>query len=213
MTVRLSLAALILLGVYGAVRWVQLHGIPSECASIQTNLQDLPTSLGGWNGKDAPVDPELFRAVGARMLVDRLYHGPRGQAVTVQTAAFDVQQLSSLKILPHQPDVCYTSSGWEITNTKFVSLDEAEASDSAAAILTLGREGQICYVLYWYQIEGDAYCTPYQQRQIMLGWRGRSARPPILKVMLQTTAANADEAEKTLLSLATEIYKWTRAFH
>jgi EpsI family protein len=212
-TVRCLLAAVILLGAYGAVRYVQSHGIPSECAPIQTNLENLPTSLGSWNGKDAPVDQVLFRAVGARDLVERLYHGPGGQAVSVQTAAFDVLQLSSLKILPHQPDVCYTSSGWQILSTKFVSLNPAKPSDNAAAILTLGLEGRVVYVLYWYQIEGEAYCTPSQQRQIMLGWRGRAARPPILKVMLQTAAANSDDAEKTLLSLGTEIYKWTRDFH
>jgi hypothetical protein len=212
-TVRFLLSAVILLGVYGAVRYVQSHGIPSECAPIQTNLENLPISLGSWNGKDAPVDQVLFRAVGARELVERLYHGPGGQAVSVQTAAFDVLQLSSLKILPHQPDVCYTSSGWQITNTKFVSLNSANASDNAAVILTLGLEGRVAYVLYWYQIEREAYCTSDRQRQIMLGWRGRVARPPILKVMLQTAASNSDEAEKTLLSLGTEIYKWTREFH
>jgi len=35
----------------------------------------------------------------------------------------------------------------------------------------------------------------------------------LVKVMLQTTAANADEAEKTLTSLAGEAFAWTKDFH
>ena len=45
---------------------------------------------------------------------------------------------------------------------------------------------------------------------LLLACRGRPVRPPIVKVMLQTSAATPDEAQKTLQSLAGEVYAWTK---
>ena len=74
------------------------------------------------------------------------------------------------------------------------------------------RHGETGYLLYWYQVNGTAYCNGDRQRALLLACRGRPVRPPVVKVMLQTSAATPDEAQKTLQSLAGDVYAWTREF-
>ncbi len=217
MTVRLSIAAAVLLAIYGAVFMVQSRGIPASCAPAEMNLEDLPLTLGEWKGRvAAAIDPEVFNKLDALVAFDRVYSDNQGRNVSFHTALFDSSfhlNLSSLTTFVHPPEWCYPGSGWQITDNKIVSLDKVGASGNLARLLTVERKGETAYVLYWYQIDGHAYCSGERQKELMLAWRGRPERSPIIKVMLQTSAANADDAEKIFTSIAGEAFKWTWSFH
>jgi len=211
MIIRLLLAAAIMLGIYGAVRWVRDRGMPTICSPIEMKIGDLPTSLGEWKGETVALDPEMFKAIGAQMAVDRTYRDHQGRSVSLHAAVFAKPELANG--LAHSPEICYPSSGWRIGEPKIVALDRSGTTDNAAKLMPVERRGETAYVLYWYQIDGHAYCTGDRQRQLIHGVRGRPTFPAIVKVMLHTVAPTPEAAEKTLMSLAAETFAWTQSFH
>jgi EpsI family protein len=207
--IRLFAAAAMLLAMYGGARFVHDHGIPTEPAPLVMKPQDLPLLLGEWKGEAVDLDPAVFEATGAAAATNRLYRDRYGHVVSLHMAVFD-RLLYGATGAPHLPENCYRVNGWQILEPKLLPLDQ---NGDMAKLQPAQRHGENVWVLYWYQIDGRAYYNGDQQRRIVQGWRGRAQRPAIVKVMLQTTAAKADEAEKALKSLAAEVYKWTKDYH
>jgi EpsI family protein len=211
MPLRLALCSAVLLGIYTGVRFVRDHGMPTESAPLEMNAKDLPMNLGQWQGKDIALDPEVFRKSGAEAVVDRRYRNRRGQTVFLHLAVYGKPQFPTG--LAHSPEICYPADGWRMGEPKFIPMGGPDQKDNLAKLLPIERPGETDYVLCWYQIAGAVYCTGDRQRRLFPAQRGRPFFPPVVKVMLQTGATNAEEAEKTLTSLAAEAYKWTKAFH
>jgi EpsI family protein len=211
MTVRLLIAAAVVLGIYGGARWLRDRGMPTEPAPLEMTAQDLPTTLGKWKCEDIALDPEMFRAIGAKMVISRACRDDGGRVVWLHIAVFD--QFGGVQGLIHPPEHCYSASGWTLGEPTLVSIDQAGATENVAKLLPVERRGEKSYILYWYQIDGTAYYTGDRQRTLLLASRGRPVRPPVVKVMLQTSVANPAEAEKCLKSFAAEVYQWSRGFH
>jgi hypothetical protein len=211
MTIRLLIASAAVLTIYGAAHWVRDRGMPSKPAPLEMKISELPTTLGDWKGETTALDPQTFNAIGATMTIDRIYRNGHSQTISLHSAVFD--RLYGAQGLWHPPEVCYSTHGWQIGDGKLLSLDQAGATGDTARLISVERRGATDYVLYWYQIEGQAFCDGDRQRQIFLGCRGRSVCPPVVKVMLFASAPNAEEAEKTLLGFAGSVFAWTRQFH
>jgi EpsI family protein len=212
MTIRLFTSAVVLLGIFAAARWAGRGGIPTEPAPLQMKAQDLPLAFGEWKGENVAVDKDIFNAIGAHSVVDRQYRDRSGRLIVLHFAVFD-KFAGVHEGLMHPPDVCYNGSGWTLGEPKDIPLGEEPGAENAANLLPVERQGQTAYVLHWFQIDGVPYHTYARQRSLLTATRGRPLRPPIVKVMLQTSAASPAEAEKTLTSFAAEVYKWTRDFH
>ncbi len=210
MTTRLFIAALALLGIYAGFRWAAGHGMPTESAPLEMKTEDFPLTLGDWKGEEIALDPDLFDHIGAKMVTSRAYRDRRGRTVWIDLAAFD--PVGTVISLPHNPEECYPSSGWNIGEPTYVSLEQGGPTQNTAKLLPVERNGRTACVLFWYQVGGVAYTSNDRCRNLMLGYRGRPVLPPVVKVMLQTTAASAEEAEKTLTPLARDAFKWTREF-
>jgi hypothetical protein len=207
MTIRLFITSVILLVIYGASYVARDRGMPTTMTPLEKNVQDLPQSLGDWKGEAVALDPEMFTAIGAKEVVDRNYRDRQGQTVSVHFAVFD--KPFQIQGLWHPPELCYTTHGSHVGDPKPIALDQAGA---LARLIPAEHQGETLYVLYWYQIDGNAFVTGDAQRKLLLSCRGRPTRPPIIKVMLQTTATSAEAAEKSLTAVARDVFKWTKDF-
>jgi EpsI family protein len=146
-------------------------------------------------------------------VVDREYRDRGGHVVGVYVAVFRNSDKAQGGGILHSPDVCYEANGWSVGNPKSLPLDHGGATQNLANLLPVKRLGETAYVLYWYQIEGATYWTGNSQRRLIRACRGRPFRPPVVKVMLNTSAASPGDAEQALKSLATLVYEWSRNFH
>lgn len=211
MTIRLFIAAFALLGIYVGVRWVKDQGMPTQPAPLEMQARDLPATIGEWKGENATLDKDMFEAIGAEMAINRKYQDRNGRVILLHMAVFEKSNRAQGP--PHMPEVCFSASGWKLSEPRYVSLDQSGATGNSAKFLPMERGGEMGYLLFWYQIDGTAYCSGDSQRRLILACRGRPVRPPIVKVMLQTSAATPDEAQKTLQSFASEVFAWSRSFH
>jgi hypothetical protein len=107
------MTALALLAVSGLA-----HGLltsrwqPSEAlAAARSRVPLVPLTIGGWQGRDLPTDPEAFAQARAEAYWMRHYQeGPDGPGVT---AILMCGQTGPLAV--HTPDICYPSAGYAMT--------------------------------------------------------------------------------------------------
>ena len=164
------------------------------------------------------------------MAVDRLYRDRHGRSVSVHLAVFPRARrrrarpsagslLSGERLDAGRAEVpCLGGRRSEVGDRR----SEVRPPTSDLRPPTCRERGEVpgrpaqaetACLLYWYQIDGAAYTSGDGQRRLLLACRGRPVRPPIVKVMLQTSGANTADAEKTLQALAGEVYQWSRGFH
>ena len=211
MKVRLFIITALLCGFYGGAHFAKDRGIPTEVAPVEMKVQDLPMTFGEWKGEDIALDPELFKAIGAKMVVNRQYRDRHNQVASLHLAVFD--EVDGVTCIPHPPEMCYPGAGWTFQEAKNISLDKDSATESVARFQPIERRGEAGYLLYWYHFNGSTYYNKDGQRNLFLACRGRPVRTPIVKVLLQTSAASPADAEAALKSLGEKVYTWSRGFH
>jgi uncharacterized protein DUF3485 len=217
MTTRVTIAVVALLLIYGAARVLAGRGMPTELSNPTMTVQQLPKQLGPWTGQDSELDPEVFKAIGAKQAIDRIYKDRAGLEVTLHSAVFLEYGVQGM---PHPPEICYPAAGHHINDTKIVDLIEGESPEGKdskgthpAKLLTFEKDSRIIYCLYWYQFGDSTITDGGSQRKLILGFRGRTVWPPLIKVMLQTTATTPEEAQQRLLDFAAPVFAWTKTFH
>jgi EpsI family protein len=209
MIIRVYIAAAILLAISLAAYGLKDRGMPTERASLEMKIQELPTQFGSWTAEDLTLDPEVFKAIGAEMAIDRRYQDTKKNVVDLHAAVFTNY---GVRIL-HPPELCYSGAGFRVDEAGTVDLGQEGGTSRAVRLLTLEREGQRIFCLYWYQIGDATFVTGDEQRKQVQSVRGRATWPPMIKVMLQTVAATPAEAEQRLKALAAPVFAWTKEFH
>ncbi|MGA2616459.1 MAG: exosortase-associated EpsI family protein [Thermoguttaceae bacterium] len=210
MTIRVYVAAAILLGINLVAYALKDRGMPTERASLEMKIQELPRQFGSWTAEDRTLDPRVFKAIGAEMAIDRRYQDTKKNIVDLHTAVFTEYGVR----IPHPPEMCYGGAGFRVTDTKTLDLRQDGSAGPPVQLLTLENpQGQTIYCLYWYQIGDATFFTGDGQRKQVRSLRGRTTWPPMIKVMLQTVATTPTEAEERLKALAAPVFAWTKEFH
>ena len=208
MTARIYSAALLLLGIFGATEVLKGRGMPTELAPLRHTLDEMPRTFGIWTGEDIRLDPQVFRAIGSQMAIDRRYRSRDG-VVELHSDVFTKMFMRAGVRTPHQPEECYANGGFVVETSETVQLESPNKKPQPARLLTLSHDGNRVYCLYWYQVDETTFWNTDEQRRVVQAFRGRPTWPPMLKVMLQTSADTPAEAKQRLTSLAALIYAWT----
>jgi hypothetical protein len=212
MTVRLFIAAAAVLGIYAGGKLFTGQGMPTEPAQLQLDIEQLPRRFNEWTADDPRLDPRLdpriFQAIGAVKAIDRRYRDGQSQV----DLHCDVFLNYGVRVL-HPPELCYSSNGFTIANGETVEIVGEGTRSHRAQLLTLDHEGQRAYCLYWYQVADTSFWNGDEQRRVVQSFRGRDTWPPMIKVMLQTSANSPEEAVGRLKSLAAQVFAWTSQYH
>jgi EpsI family protein len=112
---------------------------------------DIPYTIAGWQGADAePIDPDVQRALGADVLLNRTYAdagGPVGFYL-----AYYAEQRPGVSI--HSPRHCLPGTGWEVLSDRSISVPLDGGVDAPMRRLVAERDGAAILVLYAYWIHG-----------------------------------------------------------
>jgi EpsI family protein len=172
----------------------------------------MPKTIGPWVGDDVHLEPRVFEAIGGQMAISRLYKMENTE-ISLHCAVFTKAFMQYNVRRLHPPEVCYPGNGYTIENEETVQFEPARETIHLARLLTMSRDGHRVFCLYWYQVGTTTFWSAVDQRRIVDSFRGRTVWPPMIKVMLQTSANSPEEATTTLKSLAALVYPWTRDFH
>lgn len=208
--VRILLVIVALMGIQFAARWAATSGVPTETRVPAGDLHSLPVEMGDWTGEDVPTDPRIFQATGALAVVDRQYTDATGHTVTAHVGLFT--DLNARLAPPHQPEVCVEATGGRVLHSKDLHIETDGRPPLLARLLTTEGAGPPSYILYWYQTPAKTYTDHYGQREMLWSYRGRRFAPPAVKVMLQTSAPDSQQAQRDLTGLAGRIHAWVAAY-
>ena len=130
---------------------------------IARPLQQVPQQIGGWQAVSSQsMGEDIEGVLGVDDYILRNYRNAHGVQVNVYVSYFTYTDRSKGY---HSPLNCMPGSGWNIAETKPVSLSLPAADQKATVnqlILQKGRRKQIS--LYWYQCRGRILHNEYLER-------------------------------------------------
>ena len=196
-----TLAAAVLLGTGWGHRVLIAridHALQQIVQPVQP-LASLPLQLGGWLGRDEPLDERVRQAAHFDdQYVNRVYFNPRVGASVGVFIGFVGRPRSRLG---HRPDVCYAAHGWEQEWQKSVPVT-TPAGSSVPSILHKFRPpdafGRPKLVLATYMVNGRFVYDPAAFRQ----YNARSpnllgGRPAYLTRIHVSLVASGNQAADT----------------
>jgi uncharacterized protein DUF3485 len=101
-------------------RWEKSEALQNACARVE----QVPLTIGAWQGKDLTVNPEEFALAGAETYWMRSYTNNKNQTVTVLLMCGRAGRMSV-----HTPEICYQGLGYQIVDT--ATRQEIDFSGSA----------------------------------------------------------------------------------
>ncbi len=205
-TVRLLLAAALLVITQTGVAMIHRAYVPAEVAIPSQPLSSLPMQLGDWTGEDIELDERLFNAIGAHSVVNRVYRNPAGQQVSVHLALITDPTANP----SHYPEVCYPSSGWGVVEREKSKIEAPGAAPVSARRMVYEQDRQQVQILFWYQLGERSFVDRDSYRDARQAYFGRRQWPPAIKVLLQ--APTAARNEPALLDVAEQIRVWLAGF-
>jgi len=205
-TSRILIAAVLLAAGYGGVEAIRARREPPERIPPRRNPLELPSQLGSWQQMPHAPPPEIPGSLDADFAVNRQYQNPSGDAALLHVSVWVGRQLG----LPHPPEVCYPAAGYRIVESQDLPLRLPDGTTIPVRRLSYARDGRQVHVLYCYQRGKAAFCSIYGHRMAILRAQADDSWSPLAKVMLQTSAADAAEAQARLESIAVPLLVWTR---
>lgn len=205
-TVRLLLAAALLVVTQTGVAMIHRAYVPAEVAIPSQPLSSLPMQLGDWTGENIELDERLFNAIGAHSVVNRVYRNPAGQQVSVHLALI----ADPTDNPAHYPEVCYPGSGWGVVERETSKIEVPGAAPVSARRMVYEQDRQQVQILFWYQLGERSFVDRDSYRDARQAYFGRKRWPPAIKVLLQVPSANRNEAQ--LEDVASQIRVWLADF-
>jgi exosortase D (VPLPA-CTERM-specific) len=128
-----------------------------ELRPARSAFMDFPLTLGGWQGRRAPLDPVYLDALRLDDYLLADYQRADDPPVNVWIAYYDSQRKGQST---HSPKTCLPGGGWEFTSFGTHQLDTAAANLTVnRAVIAHGADRQLMY--YWFQQRGRVVTDEY----------------------------------------------------
>lgn len=191
----------------GAVVAVRSKYEPRTIRAPRLPLGDLPAQLDDWSvspdaAGESGISEELFAAIGAQDAVTREYKHPDGWTCSVHLATWH----ESDEWMPHPPDTCYKGAGYHRRNANGISLPRHAQARVCESRYDIPESGLTATALYWYQMGEQTYYNRSGARPVRQSFWGNSERPPLVKVLMQSTDPETDDRNRRMQGLADAVF-------
>jgi EpsI family protein len=160
---RSALVALVLV----SVSWFARQQ-PPDASPLARPLSALPRVVGGWSGRDVPLDAETLRALGMDDYLHRVYV-PEGAAtgppIDVYVAYYASQRQGDAI---HSPLNCLPGTGWQPVTRERVRVATGASAGFSANRLVVQKGRERKGVLYWYEGRGRRIASEYMNKLLLI---------------------------------------------
>lgn len=201
-----ALAAVLVLlsaGVVHRLLAARIRTALDRMLELKQPLSSLPLQLGGWAGRDVPIDEETRRIAGDDDFINRVYvDGASDRSVAVYVGYIGKPRST----LAHRPDICYPAHGYKEVRRGEVTVRSAAGQEVPALLLEYASPqmaGQPQLVLVSYLINGrysnsTAEATEYNARGPGL----LSSQPLAYLARVQVSIRNSGDREADIAALS-----------
>lgn len=168
-------------------------------------VEQFPMQIGGWTGREVPLDEAIVRATDTDAHLNRRYSRHSGMESVLLYVACGVK---ARDLMPHRPEVCYTGSGWTLMDRRSVNLPLSDGIELPCNLMQFARGAlntEKVMVLYYYIVDGK-----YSRDVSLLrskAWRGSGTVGYVAQVQVVvpiTAMLTADSAQRTVSDFAGE---------
>ena len=199
---RIYVVAVLILATYGVNRWVvQAAAEVPEVVLPRWTFGELPLQIDDWRGTPTEMDPEIAVVTGADRIVNREYKDDRGHAISMHTAMFK----SLTAGFTHSPMNCYRAQGWQLIKVTEANLPITDAVTIPVSLSTWDKDGERVLVVYWYQLGEHVLFGRWDLGWVRWALRGQPKWPALIKVMLQISAPEQEDAKTAILGFAEQV--------
>lgn len=82
-------------------------------------LEGFPMQIGGWTGREVPLDDAIWRKTKADAYISRRYSRNNDSGFV---SLYAVAGVRARDLIAHRPDVCYPAAGWALEDQRSVEL-------------------------------------------------------------------------------------------
>jgi EpsI family protein len=205
-TVRLfivvSLVGLVATSTYVFPAWLK----PKEIRLPDWDLSTFPLQFDSWQGAQVELDEKIMERIlrDAEDAVDRAYADDANQAVSLHVALFRDLDRGII----HSPYNCYRGAGWTRIDDTQLMLRVSEESSIPVSLTTWELQGKRVMVMYWYQLDEHILFDRLDLGMARWKMRNKETWPAMVKVLLQTSAADPDKGKERIQIIAQRAYQW-----
>jgi EpsI family protein len=208
MTGRLFLACAIVVAAQLVVVGIHQGTDPEPSPLPALGPDSLPQSVGDFVGRDEPMDERVVAKTSCDAMLNRAYENRLGDIVFVNVGVWTDYRLG----IPHSPELCYPSAGWEFVTRREVALPVADGQQVNVKQFVFQRRDSQIAVNYWVHLGDETIAETEGIRALRQRLRtGGGKLPPLVKVMLHTDARDPAHAEAMLARFAVELFSYTNA--
>jgi EpsI family protein len=205
-SVRLVIAAVLIYAGYLSITMAQASLRLPPVRPFVRDIHELPRRLESWQGEDEELDPNIFERVGAESILNRIYRDDADHRVSMHLAIFKDPDAG----VYHSPINCYRSAGWRLVEETRVELTIPGHPEHKQRINLANweRKDEKIWVAYWYRLGEHTLFERWDLGKLRWAMRGQASWPPMVKVLLQTEAADKFPAKTRILEMARLIQGW-----
>ena len=168
-------------------------------------LERFPMQIGGWMGREVPMDEAIVRATDTDAQINRRYSRHNG----LESVSFYVAcGVRARDLMTHRPEVCYTGNGWTLIDRRSMELPLSDGMKLPCSVFQFSRGAlntKKVVVLDYYIVDGQ-YCRDVSLLRSK-AWRGSGTVDYVAQVQIVTSitaALTADSAERIVSDFAVE---------
>ncbi|ALC16869.1 EpsI family protein [Desulfuromonas soudanensis] len=149
----------ILLLTLGLVHEVGSRGVP---AVLQTNLENLPMQIAGYEGREDTFPQGVYDALPADLHLYRHYRSPQGSELSLYIGYYGTAKGGRSS---HNPYACLPGAGWGIVESGTVEVHHVSVPQGVKVnYVVASKDGVNNVMLHWYQTAGTrVLATGFQQ--------------------------------------------------
>jgi EpsI family protein len=159
--------------ILAAGGFLDAHRHP-EAAPVRRPLAEFPKELGGWKGKDFPLQEDVLKVLGAGDVLARLYtNSSTVPPIDLFIAYFPSQRTGETM---HSPQNCLPGTGWAPLEHSFRELNRPGGGRIVVNRYLIAKGLDRDMVLYWYQSHGRVVASEYWAKFYLVADSIRSGR-------------------------------------
>jgi EpsI family protein len=209
-TIRLLIVAMLVgllaASTYVFPAWLSPKRIELPDWSVSAVPDQLETESGLWRGAEVEVAPDVMEWLlrDADDTVDWEYADEKNNVVSLHMAFFSKLDDG----IRHSPFNCYRGQGWRELDRRRLMLAVSDKASIPVSLSTWEREGEKVMVMYWYQLDEYILFNRWELGVARWKLRNKETWPAMVKVLLQTSAADPDKGREQIQTVARKAYEW-----
>ncbi len=132
-----------------------------EAAIAPARLQEIASSMDGWNSEDLPIDPRMVAVASVDSFLNRAYRRDSGEELGLYVGYYRGQRAGDAV---HSPKNCLPGAGWQPVRSARIALALPSDPSADVNLYIVENESQRYVVLYWYQARGAVIASEYRAK-------------------------------------------------